>query len=61
MPASKRPKLSPEEQSKLFIDTAREVGASESEADFDVAIKRVTRSKSESSKKPPASRTDQAG
>ena len=36
-------KLTPEEQRRRFIEVAREAGASEDEASFDEAIKRVTR------------------
>ena len=36
-------KLTPEEQRRRFIEAAREAGASESEADFDAALKRIAK------------------
>jgi hypothetical protein len=36
-------KLMPEEQRRCFIEAAREAGASESEADFDAALKRIAK------------------
>ena len=36
-------KLTPEEQRRRFIEAAREAGASEDEADFDAALKRVAK------------------
>ncbi|MGU3474473.1 hypothetical protein [Methylobacterium sp. D48H] len=38
-------KLTPEEQRRRFIEAAREAGASEDEADFDAALKRITKPK----------------
>jgi hypothetical protein len=38
-------KLTPEEQRRRFIEAAREAGASESEADFDAALKRIAKPK----------------
>jgi hypothetical protein len=38
-------KLTPEEQRRRFIEAAREAGASEDEADFDVALKRIAKPK----------------
>lgn len=38
-------KLTPEEQRRRFIEAAREAGASEDEADFDAALKRIARTK----------------
>lgn len=45
MPALKRPKLTPEEQSALFIKTARELGADESEAAFNEKLRKVAGAK----------------
>ena len=36
-------KLTPEEQKRRFIEAAREAGASENEADFDAALKRIAK------------------
>lgn len=36
-------KLTPEEQRRRFIDAAREAGASEDEAEFDAALKRIAK------------------
>lgn len=36
-------KLTPEEQRRRFIEAAREAGASEDEADFDAALRRVAK------------------
>ena len=36
-------KLIPEEQRRRFIEAAREAGASEDEADFDEAVKKVAK------------------
>ncbi|MET3415189.1 hypothetical protein [Methylobacterium sp. 1030] len=36
-------KLAPEEQRRRFIEAAREAGASEDEADFDAALKRIAK------------------
>ncbi|MCC0809561.1 hypothetical protein FPV16_25770 [Methylobacterium sp. W2] len=36
-------KLTPEEQKRRFIEGAREAGASEDEADFDEALKRIAK------------------
>lgn len=38
-------KLTSEEQKRRFIEAAREAGASEDEADFDAALKRIARPK----------------
>lgn len=38
-------KLTPEEQKRRFIEAAREVGASEDEADLDAALKRIAKTK----------------
>lgn len=38
-------KLTPEEQRRRFIDAAREAGASENEADFDAALKKIAKAK----------------
>ena len=38
-------KLTPEEQRRRFIEAAREAGASESEADFNDALKRIAKPK----------------
>lgn len=38
-------KLTPEEQRRRFIEAAREAGASEDEADFDAALKRIAKPK----------------
>lgn len=38
-------KLTPEEQKRRFIEAAREAGASEDEADFDAALKRIAKRK----------------
>lgn len=38
-------KLTPEEQRRRFIEAAREAGASENEADFDAALKRIVKPK----------------
>jgi len=38
-------KLTPEEQKHRFIEAAREAGASENEADFDAALKRIAKPK----------------
>ena len=37
-------KLTPEEQRRRFIEAARKAGASEDEAAFDVALKRIAKS-----------------
>ncbi len=36
-------KLTPDEQRRRFIEAAREADASEDEADFDAAVKKVTK------------------
>ncbi|MGE7152435.1 hypothetical protein ACQKJ1_01675 [Methylorubrum rhodesianum] len=36
-------KLTPEEQKRRFIEAAQEAGASEDEADFDAAVKKIVR------------------
>ena len=36
-------KLTPDEQRRRFIEAAREAGASEDEADFDAAVKKVAK------------------
>lgn len=36
-------RLTPEEQKRRFIEAAREAGASEDEADFDAALKRLAK------------------
>ncbi|MCJ2063505.1 hypothetical protein MKK63_12390 [Methylobacterium sp. J-088] len=38
-------KLTPEEQRRRFIEAAREAGASEDEADFDAALKKIAKSR----------------
>lgn len=38
-------KLTPGEQRRRFIEAAREAGASEDEADFDAALKRIAKPK----------------
>lgn len=38
-------KMTPEEQKRRFIEAAREAGASENEADFDAALKRIAKVK----------------
>lgn len=38
-------KLTPEEQRRRFIEAAREAGASEDEAAFDMALKRIAKAK----------------
>ncbi|WP_244477927.1 MULTISPECIES: hypothetical protein [unclassified Methylobacterium] len=38
-------KLTPEEQKRRFVEGAREAGASEDEADFDAAFKRIAKPK----------------
>jgi len=38
-------KLTPEEQRRRFIEAARQAGASEDEADFDAALKRIAKPK----------------
>lgn len=40
-------KLTPEEQKRRFIEAAREAGASEDEAVFDSALKRIAKAKQE--------------
>ncbi|GJD46775.1 hypothetical protein AFCDBAGC_4659 [Methylobacterium cerastii] len=38
-------KLTPEEQRRRFIEAAHEAGASEDEAEFDAALKRIAKPK----------------
>ena len=38
-------KLTPEEQRRRFIKAAREAGASEDEAEFDAALKRIAKAR----------------
>lgn len=38
-------KLTPEEQKRRFIEAAREAGASENEADFDAALRKIAKAK----------------
>lgn len=38
-------RLTPEEQRRRFIEAAREAGASEDEADFDAALRRIAKPK----------------
>ena len=45
MPAPKRPKLTPEEQHAQFVETARQIGADESEAAFNEKLGKVARVK----------------
>lgn len=45
-----KPKDDKVEQSKRFIEAARKAGASEDEADFDRAIKKVAKAKPETEK-----------
>jgi hypothetical protein len=40
-------KLTPEEQKRRFIEAAQAAGASDSEADFDAALKRIAKAKQE--------------
>ena len=40
-----KPKLSDAERHKRFVETAKEVGASEDPKDFDKAFKKITASK----------------
>lgn len=42
-------KLTPEEQRRRFIEAAREVGASEDEAEFDAALKKIAKAKTPAS------------
>lgn len=42
-------KLTAEEQRRRFIEAAREAGASEDEAEFDKAVKRIVEARVESS------------
>ncbi len=44
-PSNRKPKLTPAERHKRFVDMAQEVGASESPESFDVAFKKVTKIK----------------
>jgi hypothetical protein len=50
---AKRPKLTDAERHKRFIDTAREVDASEQEQDFERAFEKVTRAPKSPVAKPP--------
>lgn len=38
-------KLTPEEQKRRFIEAAREAGASEDEAEFDAALRKIAKAK----------------
>ena len=44
MPASKKPKLSPEEQHARFVTTAKQLGCDESEEHFDDKLRKITKS-----------------
>jgi hypothetical protein len=48
---SNAPKITSKEQSKRFIDTARELGCDEDEAAFEEKLKRIATAKPESSRK----------
>lgn len=52
MPAPKRPKLNQEEQSALFVKTARELGADESEDAFNEKLGKVAKAKMPDNPKP---------
>jgi hypothetical protein len=57
MPARKPPPLDEKPQRERFIDTARQIGASEDPAEFERAFKAVMRSKEESKEGPAVGRS----
>lgn len=56
MPARKPPPPDEKPQRERFIETAREIGASEDPKEFERAFRRVIRGNDEKAKSPPPSR-----